>query len=140
MNVNVVILAGRLTRDPELKRLPSGSSVCEVGLAVNRTWSPKDGGQKKEDTCFVDLVFWGATAETVAKHFKKGKEILVEGRLEFQQWEAQGAKRSKLRVVVQSFQFVGRDDVSGKKWEPAEQHQDGPAPVCGGTADADIPV
>lgn len=115
---NKVILMGNLTRDPQLKYLPSKTPVCEFGLATNRKWKDQSG-QDKEEVCFVDCVVFGKSAETIQKYTAKGKALLVDGRLSFDQWEAQdGTKRSKHRVTVESFQFVG--DKSGS---PAPQHE-----------------
>lgn len=115
-NFNKVLLMGNLTRDPELKYLPSGTAVCEFGLAVNRRWNDQQTGEKKEQTCFVDLTSYGRQAETLNQYMKKGRPIFIEGRLDYAQWETpEGQKRSKLRVVVENFQFVGtRDDAGGE--------------------------
>ncbi len=108
MNFNKVILAGNITRDPELSYLPSQTAVVQFGLAVNRKWAGKDG-QNKEETCFVDCVCFGKTAENINKYLSKGSPVLVEGRLQFDTWEAQdGTKRSKHKVNVERFQFVGQ--------------------------------
>lgn len=111
-NLNKVLLMGNLTRDPEMKYLPSGTPVCELGLAVNRRWNDQATGEKKEQTCFVDLTAFGRQAETLNQYMKKGRPIFIEGRLDYSQWETpEGQKRSKLRVVVESFQFIGgRED------------------------------
>lgn len=104
---NRVILLGNLTRDPQLRYLPSNTAVCEFGLAVNRRWRDKDGNQK-DDVCFVDLSAFGRQAETINQYMTKGKPILVEGRLRFDSWTGQdGQKRSRLTVVVETFSFVG---------------------------------
>lgn len=100
------MLGGNITRDVELKNTPSGTPVAQVGLAVNRSWKDPSG-EKKEEVTFVDCEAWGKTAETIAKFFSKGKPIFIEGRLKLDQWEQDGQKRSKLKVVVDSFQFVG---------------------------------
>jgi len=106
-NYNKVILVGNLTRDPQLRYLPSQTPVVEFGLAVNRRWRGADG-QQKEEVCFVDVSAFGKPAETINHYMKKGQQILVEGRLHFQQWKAQdGSNRSKLSVVVENFQFMG---------------------------------
>jgi single-strand DNA-binding protein len=103
-NYNRVILAGHLTRDPQLRFTPNQVAVCEFGMAINRKM--KDG---KQDVTFVDVTAWNKTAETIQKCFKKGAAILIEGRLTFQQWDdaATGKKRSKLFVTADSFTFVG---------------------------------
>lgn len=106
-NFNKVLLMGNLTRDPQLSYLPSQTAVVDFGLAINRTWTGKDG-EKKEETCFVDCQAFARTAETINKYLSKGRPIFVEGRLKFDSWTAQdGSKRSKLRVTVENFQFLG---------------------------------
>ena len=104
-NLNKVMLIGRLTRDPEL-RDAGGTSVCDIGLAINREYRKKDGTEVKE-TCFVDCTCWGRTAENVAKYLAKGREAYIEGRLQLDQWEKDGEKRSKLKVTVDFVQFLG---------------------------------
>jgi len=106
-NYNKVILLGNLTRDPQLSYLPSQTPVCEFGLAVNRRYRTNDG-QQRDETCFVDCQTYGKQAETINQYMQKGRPLLVEGRLRFSQWEDKdGQKRSKLRVVVENFQFLG---------------------------------
>lgn len=104
---NRVILLGNLTRDPQLRYLPSNTAVCEFGLALNRRWRDRDGNQK-EEVCFVDVSAFGRQGETINQYLTKGRPILVEGHLRFDSWTGQdGQKRSKLSVVVDNFQFVG---------------------------------
>jgi single-strand DNA-binding protein len=105
---NKVILMGNLTRDPETRVTPSGSTICKIGLAVNRVYTAQDG-TKKEEVTFVDCDAFGKTAETIARWMSKGKGILIEGRLRLDQWDDKqtGQARSKLGVVVENFQFVG---------------------------------
>jgi single-strand DNA-binding protein len=105
---NKVILLGNLTRDPELRYTPQGSAVCEFALALNSVYTNKQTGQKVEEVSYIDLVAWGKTGETIAEYMKKGRQIMVEGRLKQDRWEAQdGKKMSKVRVTVESFTFVG---------------------------------
>lgn len=104
-NLNLVVLMGRLTRDPEMKYTPKGTAIARLGLAINRTWK-SEGGEKKEETCFCDVTAFGKQAETLAQYFKKGSRIHLTGRLNFEQWEQEGQKRSKLGVVLESFQFL----------------------------------
>jgi single-strand DNA-binding protein len=107
-NFNKVILAGNLTRDPQLSYLPSGTPACEFGLAVNRKWKSQQTGEMKEEVCFVDCRSYGRQAETINQYMKKGRQLLVEGHLRYDQWEGKdGQKRSKLLVHVDSFQFLG---------------------------------
>ncbi len=114
-NYNRVILAGNLTRDPQLRYTPSQMAVCDFGLAINRKWKASDG-QMKEEVCFVDCTAWGRQAETIQKYVTKGRPLLVEGRLTFRQWDGKdGKKHSKLEVTVEGFQFLGgpRDGAGG---------------------------
>lgn len=106
VNYNKLILGGNLTRDVEIRVTQSGMSVGKFGLAVNRKMI-KDG-EKKESTCFVDCSVFGKTADAIAKYFKKGSGIFVEGRLEFSTWEAKdgSGKRSKHEMIVENFQFT----------------------------------
>lgn len=108
---NKVILMGNLTRDPETRVTATGLTICKLGLAVSRVFSTKDG-ERREETTFVDIDAFGKSAEIITKYFRKGKPILVEGRLKLDQWETkEGQKRSKMGVVLETFQFVGsRDD------------------------------
>jgi len=107
MNYCKVIIAGNLTRDPELRHTPSGTAVAKLGIAVNRRYTGKDG-QTKEETTFVDVDCFGKTAENVAKYFTKGRSIFIEGRLKTDEWEDKqtGKRRTKLGVVMDSFQFA----------------------------------
>jgi single-strand DNA-binding protein len=112
-SMNKVFLLGNLTRDPQLRALPSGVAVCDFGIAVNRKWRDRDGNQKDE-TCFVDCTAWARQAETINEHCRKGRALLVVGRLKLDTWEDQdGNKRSKHTVTVEEFQFVGAKDSAG---------------------------
>ena len=104
---NRVILAGRLTRDPTLRYTESQTPVADFGLAINRKWTGLDGTMRS-DVCFVDCRAFGPQAEAMFRYLKKGKPILLEGRLHFEKWEKDGRKQSKLRVTVEAFQFQGR--------------------------------
>jgi len=107
-NFNKVLLLGNLTRDPQLSYTPSQTPVVDFGLAVNRRWTGQDGSQR-EEACFVDCRAFGKSAENINKYCKKGNPLFVEGRLSYDTWTGQdGQKRSKHRVVVQGFQFLGR--------------------------------
>jgi len=106
-NFNQVILMGNLTRDPELTYTPAQTAVVDFGLAVNRKWKKQDGSQA-EEVLFIDCKMFGTRAEVVNKHFGKGDSILVVGHLKFEQWDGKdGAKHSKIRAMVESFEFVG---------------------------------
>src|SRR5688572_8488893 len=111
-NFNRIILAGNLTRDPELRVLPqSQMEVCDFGMAVNHRYKTQSGEQR-EEVLFIDCAVFGARAKVVKQYFAKGKPILVEGRLKLDTWEDKqgGGKRSKHSVVVDNFEFVGRRD------------------------------
>lgn len=104
---NKVILMGNLTRDPEIKQSASGIKVADLGLAVTETWRDRNG-QTKETTCFVDVVVWDKLAELCGQYLAKGRPILVEGRLQMDEWETQqGEKRRKLRVRADTVKFLG---------------------------------
>lgn len=106
---NKVILIGNLTRDPELRVTANGNSICKLGLAVNRTYMTKDG-ERREETTFIDIDAFGKQAEVISKYMRKGRPLMVEGRLKLDQWEADGQKRSRLGVVLEGFQFLGGRD------------------------------
>jgi single-strand DNA-binding protein len=132
---NKIILIGNLTRDPQLSYLPSQTPVVEFGLAVNRRWRDRDG-QQRDDVCFIDCRAYSKQAETINQYITKGRQILVEGRLEFDQWETpEGQKRSKHRVMVTAFQFL--DSGQGRSQgaaAPAAAARQAPPPPAGGGA------
>jgi single-strand DNA-binding protein len=106
-NFNRVILAGNLTRDPELRYTPNGKAVARIGMAINRSWK-NDAGETKEEVTFVDVDAFGRQAEVIAQYMKKGRPLLIEGRLKLNQWEDKTThqKQSKLTVVLDSFSFI----------------------------------
>ncbi|HMG05079.1 MAG TPA: single-stranded DNA-binding protein [Chthoniobacterales bacterium] len=105
---NKVILLGNLTRDPEVRYTPKGTAVTELGMAVNRVYTA-DNGEKREETTFVDVTLWGRTAEIAGEYLKKGRPVLIEGRLQLDTWDDKqsGQKRSKLKVVGEGLQLIG---------------------------------
>ena len=109
-SLNKVLLMGNLTRDPEVRTLASGTAVCNFGMAINRNFTDREGN-RREETTFVDVESFGKQAETISKYMKKGSGIFIEGRLKLDQWETPaGEKRSKLRITLENFQFVGGGD------------------------------
>lgn len=104
---NKVILAGNLTRDPELRYTPKGTAIAKIGLAVSRNWT-NEAGEKKEEVSFIDIEAWGRQGEVLAQYMKKGRPLLVEGRLKLDSWEDKNTKQkvSKLKVVLESFSFI----------------------------------
>ena len=142
-NFNKVILAGNLTRDPELRYTPKGMAIAKVGLAINRKWK-SETGEMKEEATFVDVDAFGKTAETIGQYLKKGRPILIEGRLRYETWEDKQTKqkKSKRGVVLENFQFLdsggGRGDGGGASEVPSSRPAaTSPAPAPeGGEADA----
>jgi single-strand DNA-binding protein len=144
-----VELAGRLTADPELKRIPSGSAVAELRMAVNKSWKTKDG-DKREDVLYIDVTCWERLAETCSQYLKRGSAVFVEGSLKMDQWDDKttGEKRTKLKVNGDTVQFLDpkpRDDGGGhqngggqRQAEPRGRgeapagQRGGPAPRGGG--------
>jgi len=106
-NFNKVILAGNLTRDPELRYTPKGTAVARIGMALNRSWKTETG-ETKEEVNFVDIDAFARQAEVIAEYVKKGRPLLVEGRLKLDQWEDKNThqKQSKLKVVLEGFSFL----------------------------------
>ena len=136
-NYNKVIMMGNLTRDPQLRYLPSKTPVVEFGIATNRKWTGSDGTQRDE-TCFIDCQAFGRMAENISKYCSKGRPLMIEGRLTLDQWETpDGAKRSKHRITVESFTFVdsGHAGASAR----SDQTASAPMPENGPPADDDIP-
>jgi single-strand DNA-binding protein len=141
-NFNKVILAGNLTRDPELRYTPKGTAIAKIGLAINRKWK-SESGEMKEEVTFVDVDAFGKTAETIGQYLKKGRPILIEGRLRYDTWEDKQTKqkKNKLGVVMESFQFIdssNRGEGGGAPPAPSRPAAAGatPAPEA---AEADTP-
>ncbi|MEC8929211.1 MAG: single-stranded DNA-binding protein [Verrucomicrobiota bacterium] len=144
-NYNKVILMGNLTRDPEVKYTSGGTAIAKLGMAINRRWRGQDG-QQQEETTFVDVDAFGRQAETVGQYLKKGRPIMIEGRLKYDQWDDKqtGQKRSKLGVVLERFEFLdsradgggggGYDGVNSGGGSPAASQPSGPPPE-----DDDVP-
>ena len=134
-NLNKVMLMGNLTRDPEIKYTPKGMAIAHFGIAVNRVWS-NEAGEKQEEVTFIDIEMFGRKAEVVGEYFKKGKPIYVEGRLKLDSWDdkATGQKKSKLKVVGETFEFLGSREGGGggggehgEGWSEARPQQSRPA-------------
>ncbi len=105
--LNKVFLIGNLTRNPELRYIPSGTAVCNFSMAINRTILLQSG-EKREEVCFVRVIVWGKQAENVNQYLSKGSPVFVEGRLQYRSWEQEGQKRSTLEVKADRVQFLGR--------------------------------
>lgn len=140
---NKVIIAGNLTRDPELKYTPKGTAVAKLSLAVNRKWRTESGEQKEEVT-FIDVDAFGKQAEVISQYLKKGRPLLVEGRLKLDQWDDKqtGQKRSRLGVVLETFQFLdsgGTQQGGQRASAPATSKASAPAEDGPPTAEDDVP-
>ena len=122
---NKVILLGNLTRDPEVRYTPKGSAVCDLGIAVNRVYTT-EGGERREEVTFVDVVLWARLAEIAGEYLKKGRPVFIEGRLQMDTWDDKqtGQKRTKLRVVGESMQLLGSRP-AGAAGETAEEDRAG---------------
>lgn len=125
-NLNRVMLMGHLTRDPELRYTPNNHAVTQLGLAVNHRWKDANGEQK-EEVAFIDCEAWGKTAEVLNQYLRKGRPVYIEGRLKLDQWQDKdGGNRSKLKVVVEAFQFIdGKQEA--KDEQPAAAPKAAPA-------------
>lgn len=123
---------GNLTRDPELKATPKGTPVCQFSLAINRQWKT-ESGEKQEEVTYVDVEAWGKQAETIAKYVFKGKPLYVEGRLRLDQWEDKTTKekRSRMKVVLEQFQFLDSKGDAGAA-APAEPQRNETPPRAAG--------
>lgn len=133
-NYNRVILMGNLTRDPEIQYVSSGTARVRFGLAVNRVYTDRQTGEKKQDTCFVNITAWGRTAEICQEYLRKGSPVFLEGRLSYYAWETeQGEKRSSLEVIAESVQLLPSARAEGAV------DQEGVAPTEAVPAEDDIP-
>ena len=132
-NYNKVILMGNLTRDPEVKYTSGGTAIAKIGMAINRTWTNKEG-QKQEETTFVDVDAFGRQAEVIGQYLKKGRPVMIEGRLKLDQWDDKqtGQKRSKLGVTLEGFQFLDSGVAAGGGGGYSESN----APAASGNSSA----
>jgi len=156
-NINRVVLTGNLTADPELRSLPSGTSVCSLRLACNTRRKNASTGEWEDKPNYFNVTVWGAQGENAARFLHKGRPVAIDGRLEWREWEAQdGTKRQAIDIIADSVQFLGsRDDaassggpigdrpagrgVSEGSDVPVDEGDFQPAPAAGGTGDDDIP-
>jgi single-strand DNA-binding protein len=150
-NINRVVMTGNLTADPELRSLPSGTSVCKLRVACNTRRKNGSTGEWEDKPNYFNVTVWGAQGENAARYLSKGRPIALDGRLEWREWETQeGAKRQDIDIIADSVQFLGsRDDASSGGFAsngaaqgsdvPVDQRDFQPAPVAGGASDDDIP-
>jgi single-strand DNA-binding protein len=125
---NKIVLVGNLTRDVELRYSTNGSAIAKSAIATSRKFTVN--GEKKEEVCFVDITFFGRSGEVANQYLRKGSKVLIEGRLNFEQWvsESDGQKRSKHSVIVESMQMLGSKDQSGA---PQVEYQDASGATTG---------
>lgn len=143
---NKVIMMGNLTRDPEMRATPKGTAVCSFSLALNRRYKTETG-EDKEEVTFVDVEAYGKQAELIGKYVTKGRPLMVEGRLKLDSWEKNGEKRSRLKVVLEGFQFMGgREDggsresnVEGGNYDDVSPQSRGGAKKASSGMDDDVP-
>jgi single-strand DNA-binding protein len=144
---NKVLLLGNLTRDPEVRYTPKGSAVADLGIAVNRQYT-LDSGEKREEVTFVDVTFWGRTAEVAGEYLKKGRPVFIEGRLQLDTWDDKqsGQKRSKLKVIGEMMQMLGsrpgaggEADEGGGASRPARSSSPPPKNAAAEPDDDEIP-
>ncbi|MDE2681047.1 MAG: single-stranded DNA-binding protein [Verrucomicrobiota bacterium] len=136
-NYNKVILMGNLTRDPEVKYTSGGTAIAKIGMAINRTWTNKEG-QKQEETTFVDVDAFGRQAEVIGQYLKKGRPVMIEGRLKLDQWDDKqtGQKRSKLGVTLEGFQFLDSGGGAGGGDGGGNYQAQSNAPAASGNSSA----
>ena len=139
---NRIVLVGNLTRDPQLSYTPANTPLCKFGLATNRRWKDRDGNAQ-EEVCYVDCALFGRGAEVFNQYMSKGRPVLVEGRLQYQQWSTpEGDKRSKHEVVVENFTFLGggrEGDASRRPAAAAASGAPAPSPATSPGYDAPAP-
>jgi len=151
-NINRVVMTGNLTADPELRSLPSGSSVCKLRIACNTRRKNGSTGEWEDKPNYFNVTVWGAQGENAARYLAKGRPVAIDGRLEWHEWEAQdGTKRSAVDIIADSVQFLSsREDPSGAGGYtgggaaqgsdiPVDDRDFQPAPVSGAAGDDDIP-
>jgi single-strand DNA-binding protein len=141
-NINVVVISGNLTRDPELRSLPSGNAVCDLGIAVNERIKDPHTNEWTDRPNYFDVAVWGGMGEWCARSLHKGSGVTIEGRLRWESWERDGQKRSKVSITANS--VVPRDGDGGGQRQQSQSFSDVPAPAptpvpSGPAADDDIP-
>jgi single-strand DNA-binding protein len=141
-NLNITHIIGRATREPELRVTPKGTAICTFSLAVNRKFKAEDGADR-EEVFYAECESWSKAAETIAKYVKKGDSLYVQGRLKTESWNDKTTqeKRSRTKLVVENFQFLGgkNQSSSGGEKEPNQSQDRSPAPSSGGGGDSDVP-
>ena len=138
MNINRVVLTGNLTADPELRPLPSGTSVGRLRLAVNTRRKNSQTGEWEEKANYFDVTVWGAHAENCAQYLAKGRPVAIDGRLEWREWEQDGQKRQAVQVIAENVQFLGgREQNSNGSGDASAVRSAMPTPSDTGDFDAE---
>ena len=141
-NVNRVVVSGNLTRDPELRQLPGGSSVCKLRIAVNTRKKDRDTNQWNDVPNYFDVTVWGSQGENCAQFLAKGRPVGIDGRLEWREWEQEGVKRQAVEIIADNVQFLGSRDGGGEggnQFVPAAAAAAENADFTPQAADDDIP-
>lgn len=136
--MNKVIIMGNLGQDPDMRYMPSGGAVVTLSVANNRSWKDKDTGEKQDETSWHRCVAFGKQAETIAEHFRKGRKILIEGRLKYGKYEKDGVTHYTCDINIERFEFVEKRE-GGSRPHPADQTQDGMPPASREQADDAAP-
>lgn len=137
---NKTIVVGTLGRDPEVKYTPGGTAVCDLSLAVNRSWFDKNSNSRKEEVCWVPVTLFGRQAEVASEYLKKGREVLIEGRLKMDEWDDKdtGKKMQRLKVISENMTMLGKKDgEGGDSRSEADKFYD--RPPANSTPDEDVP-
>lgn len=139
---NKTILIGTLGRDPEVKYTPGGTAVCDLSLAINRSWFDKNSNSRKDEVCWVPVTLFGRQAEVASEYLKKGREVLIEGRLKMDEWDDKetGKKMQRLKVIAENMTMLGKKDGEGVQdnRSPADSFYDKPEGGSGFDQD-DVP-
>ena len=140
-NINVVVITGNLTRDPDLRHTGSGTAVCQLRVAVNARRKDGQTGEWVDKPNYLDVIVWGARGESCAEHLAKGRPVGVEGRLDWREWEAKdgGGKRQGVQIVADFVQFLGQRSGAGENGASANGAGEEPVAVASGASDEDIP-
>ena len=142
-NVNVTVITGNLTRDPELRSTPGGTSVCKMRVAVNSRRKNGQTGEWVDKPNYFDVTVWGAQGENCAEHLAKGRPVAIDGRLDWREWEKDGVKRQAVEIVADTVQFLGTGNGSknggGGDPDAAPDAADFPEAGVGAGGDEDIP-
>ncbi|MGH2904828.1 MAG: single-stranded DNA-binding protein [Solirubrobacteraceae bacterium] len=139
-NINRTVMTGNLTKDPELRTLPSGTAVCDLRIACNTRRKDQDSGEWVDKPNYFNVTAWGPQAETAARYLSKGRPVAIDGRLEWREWEGQdGVKRQAVSIIADSVQFLGSRDPQPDQDHAGPEEDVEPVPVGAAAGEDDIP-